>query len=505
MSRFIDKKTGEIYPETPTGKRSKAKSKKSKLTLDEIQEKFSRKSAAYWAQMRTNLKLAHRSEYVSEATIDAIRSELSDILDSGILSYPQTLEEVGISPGMKLEEKKVQLGIDPKKYVHSEDEKKFLKAMENMAEVSRKSNWSWRIGEEAEEKQRNKWHPFFVTLTVDPQKCDGVERILRSGRKLQPYESPEELWKKGREFRRYIRDLATMVAREVGDNPPHKPPYKPEYDYVTYAGVIEHGKSREHHHGHFIIWLRAIPSGWKLCPNRGIRDKSKRTKNECLPLRTYWPWSLPGLSPALYFRSVSDVWSTEYRFALPLDERTGEPMRVSTPRVAGNYITKYLSKEHKQWHHRMKATRNLGKKKLRQILRETDSSVVKALTWRALSSKLNLLLMQIHTVPLGLLRSEAKQQDYLNQFKHKNLDLTELLTSNYDVFTRMLTSVQNGARPDRMDSLEFYDWLAGLLHGQKGYCEVKQICAHTYIGQEYPPIKKVTQHVKLGGNEIGYT
>ena len=491
----IDTETGEIL-DAPNGAESK-------LSLDQIQQKLARKSHKYWSNMRTNIKLADRSEKISEATIDAIRSELSDILDSGILNYPQTLTEIGLDPGMTLKERKEQLGISASDYVHNEDEKRFLNYMDAMAQVSRKSNWAWRIAEEAEEKHKLKWHPFFITLTVDPMMCDGKERYTPTGRKLPGYKDPRELWKKGREFRLYIRDLANIVCKELEHKQIHKPPYRKVSDYVTYAGVIEHGKSRSHHHGHFIVWLRAIPSSWRQCPNAGIKNPKRRVKNECLPLRTVWPWSLPGLSPALYFRSVSDIWETQYGFSLPLKD--GKPMKVSTQRTAGQYITKYLSKEHKEWHHRMKATRNLGMKRLKQLLQETDQKVVEALTWRAFQSTLNLILMQTHTVPLGLLRSVAKQQSYLNKFKSNQMDLRELLSSNSGVFMKMLMSVKNGARPDRMDSSEFYDWVGKLLQGQKDYCKTRQLVAHTYIGTEYPPVKRIRNHVKIGGNEIGNT
>ena len=80
-------------------------------------------------------------------------------------------------------------------------------------------------------------------------------------------------------------------------------------------------------------------------------------------MRTFWKWSSPDLSPALYFRTIGDIWEKAYNFVLPLKD--GRPMKISIPRVAGHYITKYLSKEHKEWHHRMKATRNLGMKTLK--------------------------------------------------------------------------------------------------------------------------------------------
>ena len=456
------------------------------MNLDKLQQQFANKSANYWAKMRTNLSMIGRSDFVDETYIDEIRRELSDILDSGILTYPHTLTQLGLEPDQSLKERKQQLGLSTTPLVHSEAEQRFLDDMAHKADQVRKGNWSWRIAEEAEEKQKLKWHPFFVTLTIDPNKTD-----------------PKALWTEGREFRKYIRRLANVVCKEMGHDPCHKKPYRPESNYVTYAGVIEHGKSREHHHGHFIIWLRAIPASWRVCPNAGIRNPANRVKNECLPMRTLWPWSLPGLSKALYFRSVGDIWSTEYNFVLPL--KSGKPMKISVPRTAGLYITKYLAKEHREWHHRMKATRNLGMRKLRQTLESLDETMIEALTWRAENSNTNLSLMTIHSCPLGLLRSEAKRRSYLLRFRSNRLDLKTLLTSNSGIFNRMLSSVTNGARPERMDSFQFFDWVGEFLPVQKGYSRTKQIIAHTYLASIFPPDKNRVQHTNLGGNEIGHS
>lgn len=459
--------------------------------LEKLEQKFANKSHQFWATMRTNLNLANRSDYVDEITIEHIRNELSDILDSGILNYPQTLKQLSIDPGMPYRDKKVELGLKTDPVIHRPDEKRFLKNLAYKASQAQKSNWSWRIGQEAVEKQEEGWHPFFVTLTIDPQKAEREET------------TPEEIWKKGREFRKYIRRLVNIVCKELGHPPAHKPPYRPESDYVTYAGVIEHGKTREHHHAHIILWLRRIPASWCNCPNAGIRNPANRTRNECLPLRTEWTWSLPGLSPALYFRSVGDIWSTKYNFVLPLKD--GQPMKVSVPRVAGAYITKYLAKEHREWQHRMKATRNLGMNWLKTILRKTDKKIVEALTWRAENSSTNTSLMTIHTLPIGLLRQEAKRVDFLNKFRSRQLDLTSLLQSNIGIFSRMLSSVRNGARPDRMDSSEFFDWVGAHLPAQKEYSSARLIAAHVYMGKWFPPEKRNPLPKKIGANKIGHS
>ena len=469
--------------------------------LDKLEQSFANKHQKYWASMRTNLSLINRSEKYSENKIDQLRNELSDILESGILNYPQTLSQAKITPDMALKEKKELLGLRTIPLVRSVEEQKFLDDMAHKAYTTRQANWSWRIGEESEERQKEGWYPFFVTLTIDPLLCNGKERWV-DYRKFPAYDSPKQLWQDGREFRNYIRDLADMVAHQMGHNAPRKKPYKPESDYVRYCGVIEHGKSREHHHGHFLIWLRDIPPSWRTCPNAGIRNPAKRKNRECFPLRTFWQWSLPGLSPALYFRSVGDIWETKYNHVLPIDRKTGQAITVGTARQTGGYITKYLSKEHKEWKHRMKATRNLGMQRLKHVMKMLDPKIVEALTWRAENANLNTSLMRTHGVPLGMLRLEAKRQNYLIRFRSRQLTLTELLLNNSVVFNRMLTSVKDGARPDRMDSSAFFDWVGNCLPVQRGYCKERLIAAHCEMARYFPPNKHRHKHIKVPANEI---
>ena len=455
-----------------------------------------RKSELYWQTRRADMNLLKKAKRLDEVTISAIKEELQDILDSGILTYPHTLYEQGLHPKQSYNDKKYILGIKTEGFNHGFHEKKFIEDMANKANESRRTNWAWRIGQEAEEKQMLGWHPFFVTLTVDPM-----------------LEDPARLWKEGREFRKYIRELANIVCGELGHPAVNKttkkfPNYRSESEYVTYCGVIEHGKSRLHHHGHFIIWLRAVPPTWRACPNRSIRNPAARTNNECVPLSAIWGWSQytkegKSLSPALYFRSVGDIWESEYKFALPIKE--GQPMKVSGPKTAGRYITKYLTKEFKEWHHRMKCTRNLGMKSLKALMETLEPAVIKALTWRAETSSLNHSLMMTHSLPLGLLRQEAKRMHYLNLYRSKQLDLKMLLTSNIGVFQRMLSSVRSGQRPYRMNSKDFYDWVGKFLPDQDGYCDKALIAAHVLIGQVFPRDKMKVKHRKLGGNEIGRT
>jgi hypothetical protein len=459
----------------------------SKRSLDDIQRTLARKSDKFWAKMRSTLNLLHRSKKVPDSVIDALYGELSTILDQGILNYPPLLRKLGLDPEMSYQEQKIALDLLAVALDRTKDQKRFIRSMEFRAENIRKANWSWRIAQEAEARHKAGWYPFFITLTIDPLRAHAEGK------------SSEQIWREGKEFRKYIDALCKIVTDTMGHPSCKKPPYNPQSNYIRYAGVIEHGKSRLHHHGHFIVWLRDIPAHWKQCPNSGIADPKRRIYNECVHLRRKWRWSRQDLSPAMYFRSVGDIWELKHNFSLPWDARKDKPMSVSTPGVAGHYITKYLQKGHKEWKHRMKATRNLGMKKLNEVMKTLDLETAMALTWRAPSFKLNLSLQKTLSVPLGLVRLHAKRQTYYLRFVSRQLDLRRLLSSNRELFTRMLKSVDSGVRPDRMDSAQFYDWLSVLLPAPPEYSEYKQFRAIQQLALHFPPDKSRHNHVKIGG------
>jgi hypothetical protein len=446
----------------------------------------------YWASMRQLLSLCRRSPIVPDFQVESIESELSDILDSRILIYPPTICEYGIDEETSFIDRKDLLHVNSGSCSLSQNEEKLVKTLAENADKSRKSQWRWRIANEAKEKAALGWYPFFVTLTVDPNNWDA-----------------KKLWQEGRAFRKYIRKLVNIVCKELGHPPAHKKtklwPYRPESDYLTYAGVIEHGSSREHHHAHFLIWMREIPDAWKQCPNRYITEPKKRTRNECIQMRRYWKYSLPGLSKAMYFRSIGDIWLTKHRFACPIDAKKQIPMKMAPAEYAGNYVTKYLQKDHKEWQHRMKATRNLGMKTLITTVRKMKPDEVKALTWRAESGQLNHFLTTIHSLPLGLVRRVAKQTNYYNQYLRDQWDLKNLIENRSGVYTKMLSSARAGHRPDRMLSMEFYDWVLGFLPAQDGYCEKQLIEAHHKLSKIFPKQYSTKVHTSIGGNRIGHT
>ena len=474
----------------------------------------SQKTEKFWAEMRSTAYLFSKSTWPTREQTAKLIDQLGDILENRIITYPQVYAEFGIDSKTPYHLKRRYLGLTDETAFPDKDEneKRFQRFMLNKAAQANKHNWSWRITQEAQQKQLDNWYPFFVTLTIDPKKCLGQEHEFKG--RTASYSSPRELWERGIEFRRYIRSLATMVAGLEGHPSPHKKAknykgtgidydYRPESDYITYAGVLEHGASNEHHHMHLMLWLKNIPSHWKTDPNQG-RIPQYRTERECKPLRNFWYWCDSQRKPALYFRTKGDIWS-QLSHTTPIDKKTGQPMPILPVESVGNYVTKYMQKGTKVWHHRMKCTRNLGMQKIQKLINSLDQQSLEALSWKPENSKHHLLVSSTHSAPIGIVRLMAKRKLFSVRWEKKQLDLKTLMKTNYDHYRRMLKSVRDGVRPDRMRSAEFYDWVQQHLPETKGYCEKKLLQAHSLLSGKFPvPLYKIKPTV-LPANEHGFT
>jgi len=427
---------------------------------------------SYVSSMRSTLEMLRRSSNVRSSDIALCRAEVSSYLAKRILIYPPSLRQLGLRPDMTYQDRKTVLGLHASPPPPSDEELEFQQFLDTSARKQRRAAWIWRIGSEAEDMRDRGWYPFFVTLTVDPARVP----------------DSEAMWRDGREFGKYLRRLAKVSARACGMASAIRNGAS-DRDFVRHVGVIEHGKTNQHHHMHLLVWMRGIPAKWKICPNRGIADPSSRTINFCREMGTFWPHSLPGLGKALYFRHEGDPWS-RLGFCVPVDRKTGKPFKVLPARLAGVYVAKYMDKENKAWLHRVKATRDLGKGRLRNLLWSMAAATVEALTWRPRTYQLSVLVTTIHSVPPGLLRSMAKQVHFCKMWDVCQSDLTTLLRPNSGIFTQMLESVRDGAQPSRMSLKAFYDWVTGLLPVPVGYCDKRLSRAHCRLRVEFPPCRE---------------
>ena len=474
------------------------------------------KAEKFWAEMRSTAYLFHKGMYATPSRRKALQDQLQHILGKRITTYPPLFKQLGISEETPYNIKREILTRSFDSPAPDPSEVRFAVFMANKAAQVAKANWCWRITQEAEQKQLEGWYPFFVTLTVDPKKCHGQVHKLK-GREVS-YNSVQDLWSQGREFRLYIRNLAKTVAQCLGHPPPHKATkeygYRPESDYVTYAAVIEHGKSQEHHHAHIMLWLKEIPSHWKIDPNQG-RITSQRFARECKALRNYWYWCIDEQKPALYFRSKGDIWS-RLGHVTPIDGRKtqkngkqnkgyGKPIKINPIEAVGNYVTKYMQKGTKVWNHRMKCTRNLGLKRLYQVINSLDKQTIKALSWKPPKSNQLHSASLIHSVPQGLLRSIAKRKIFSIQWEDNLLKLETLMKTNYGHYSAMLKSVRDGARPDRMHSLQCYDWVQQFLPEEKEFSEKIFYKSHRLLSDIFPKNIHKVQPVVIPGKEYGFT
>ena len=413
-----------------------------------------------------NFRMGVESEYHSlleSLTINTPPTKLKGV--SPCAMVPKSLTRLGITQATSYKEKRRIFGLGESRQEEHVNVLKFMQKLAEGAESSRKNNWTWRIAQEEIEMREQNWYPFFITLTLDPSLVDR-----------------DQFWRDPRHFKNYIRSIARTVARACGHPPPHKttaamPFVRPDSMYVRYAASLEHGASREHHHIHMILWCKEIPESWKKDPNIGYH---KAEYKQCWPLKRYWKY---GFSKPEYFRTKNDIWS-DMGFIMPTTIR-----HVSTVGRAGAYLTKYMTKDHKLWKHRMRSTRGLGMTRLRNLLQKLPPPIVEALTWRPKEHHQHHSLSLIHSVPLGLVRLEAKRMHYCIQYRQALLDSTKEIRPRWKPFNEMLKSVQDGARPDRMDSDQFYVWLSSHLQEENGYCENLLEEAHKTLSVAFPHIR----------------
>jgi len=438
---------------------------------------------SYASSMRSNVALLERSRSVPGLYVERVRRDVVSYLEKRVLIYPQSLLRLGLRPDMSFQERKEVLKLGSGGFSVSDSQRDLDDFLERSSLKARKANWIWRIGSECEEMRDAGWYPFFVTLTVDPAR----------------HADSEAFWREGVYFRRYIHELAKVSAVACGFPRAIKDGVS-DRNFVRHVGIIEHGSSGEHHHMHLLIWFRGVPDSWKVCPNASIRDPRSRVLRECLPLRALWPHSLSGLSPALYFRYHGDIWSI-LGHCVPVDRKKRLPLRIGDARTSGLYVAKYMEKGDRKWLHRVKATRDLGKRRLVAHLHGLSVRHLEALTWRPRSYQLSVLVTQIHNVPQGLLRSMAKQVLFCRTWASGSSVPMTWTQQSGGVYSAMAQSVRDGTRPHRMCLKEFYDWVTGLLPVPVGYCEKAIGRAHLQLSIDFPSGRS-RPLTKLGANNV---
>lgn len=374
--------------------------------------------------------------FLEETDRAAVLLQTANQLETGsLIDIPTRLVELGIdSWTMSLPERRAVLGVNPPHvYRPGPKERRLHQWLTSLQESARRSMWCYRVGD-AMVRLRD-WYPFFVTLTVDPKVADARKIISE-----------------GVEWRRYRQRVAECVRKRLG-LPQQSKGGPPTSEYFQYVAVVEHGKSREHHHIHALLWLKEIPDYWKRDPNIGRRVPNA---TDCIPMKSFWPWG--SVTKASPFRHVGDIWS---RMGWQVPIKDGKPMTLLPPLAAGNYLMKYLGKEHKEWRHRVKATRRLGMQRLDEALAKLPTKMLYVLSVRPWSPMARARKMR-SDVPGSVMRLAAKHEllSRLWRTRSGRRQLTKWMTSaRLDAYSTMRRSVMDGARPFAMDSVQLSTWL----------------------------------------------
>lgn len=366
-----------------------------------------------------------------------IQLELGNLID-----IPPCLASRDVKWLDPLEERLKSWGGNPRSITKFEEYRyevrKLSDHFQSVSAEARSSSWAWRIGEENRYLLDLGWWPFFVTLTVDPSLAD-ARRIMEEGV----------------EWRRYRQRVAEIVRLHLCLRQPSKggPPVA---DYFRYAAVVEHGGSREHHHIHALLWCRDVPSHWKLDPNVGRVFPSA---TDVLALKSQWPWA--SVTKAEAFRCLGDPWSEKAGWMVPVGSN-GVTRSLYPPALAGFYLTKYLTKEDKEWFHRVKATRSLGQSSLRQYLKSIGPAECLRLSLRPCKVYSESLARK-SAPPTSLVRSLARQEACSRMFSasstRKLIYPLILPTRRGASWSKMRESVLDGQKPWQMALAEHSDWL----------------------------------------------
>lgn len=348
--------------------------------------------------------------------------------------------EIGLRPGASMDEKLDVLHLEKTRSHFVSDTSKLDEWLANSQERKRANEWVFRFGEEAWHLAKLGWYGLFVTLTVDPKAYDAYE-IMSDPRYL-------------RDWRYRMAEIVrrALGERRVGRGGP------PRATYFRSALVIEHGKSRHHHHCHGLVWVRAMPEEWLKDPNeaRPIPDE-----DEIRGFRQTWPYGQQKSFRAL--RHDGDAY-TKLGWQWPLVD--GKPLDRLAPESVGSYLGKYLGKDHKEWNHRVKCTRDLGLATLRDALRGLRLSSLWAATRRnmTMATRAGSLASRL---PTSLRRSQAMRMLIsrlsVSPIGRKRMLVPWAMRPSGGSYSAMQESVRRGARPWSMDGVQLWEWLTEVL------------------------------------------
>lgn len=228
-------------------------------------------------QLRNFLKSYSRSPLYTEAQYQTLKHSFSLRLEERNLKAPPPYyDRIGFKYDMTKQQVRDLLQIETPNPIKPKPEVERLQRMlTSGADKRRQTEWAFRLGQHIELLDTLGWYPFFCTLTLDPGTLAAWD-----------YDG-QKFWQNSDEWKRFKRRCAITVGREFGLT--DRASRSQESTLVQSFCVIEHGKNRDHHHAHCLIWLKAIPSEWKRDPNA---NNPRKNYHNCRPMCSLWPWGV---------------------------------------------------------------------------------------------------------------------------------------------------------------------------------------------------------------------
>ena len=382
-----------------------------------------------WSVLRSfvvDLRKIGRSDValkIEELASTLLLDDINIILHLAVLvwpDFPKNLFE------LKREDRRSYLGIRPSEMiVHPRLEAMFARG----ARLSRMNEWQYRIGEWIRECTEKNWYGFFVTLTVDPKIYD-----------------PAVTMRDPKVYRDYMLNWHDTIARAIGVKIQRKggPDVR---NYLQSVAVIEHGKSGCHHHMHLLIFCQDIPVDWKKDPNVALISP---IRTQVVQPKAWWKYGK--IQKCEAFRYIGDRWTKE-NWIMPKREK----LILRPPEACGYYLAKYLDKEKKEWHHRMRATQGLGLTRVKEFLNKMSRDELRELSKRPKTWKQSRRLSESGAPPRTLIARLAKLESFRRDYEGFVLAAHEIKRRPTPILN-MLKSVEDGVQPWRMSLPERYEW-----------------------------------------------
>lgn len=408
--------------------------------------------------LRSTRELFHKSKYArSNESWKKIWFALNNclapqgfgqILD--IQNLIHSLNHKCIGPGTPYLIRLKRFRVNPSGTALTENELKMERYLQAGGVLARAQAWQWRVEQAVEECIQNQWYPLFATYTVGkdfmPKGC-----LTR-----------DDLWIKTDAWDKFIKLMQREVAEACGyGRKPEKWP--PVSTFFQYYAVIEHGQTGLHPHCHCLFLLKDIPKLWKIDPNR---DCKARIQCDIPAASGLWPYGTQKRVQGLFIVGswFSENWVPYHKLSKD-GKRSKEPIKIGNAANVAGYIGKYMMKgDTKKWNHRVKATKSLGLKKLRQTISSVQSlgflsmmafKPSKYKDWMAIQVKTNCPLHLVQKISRTVLVQRLISMSGPLAERYLMVHLTKRPNVFY---TNLMKSVKNGRCPWRETSQQRYNW-----------------------------------------------